>query len=159
MDYDVSLNMGVELKMVRQSVLDYTKVCATWVERVCIPQLHPYFGRPMEHVAYYMSMEESPVGGLKLTRDQWLGAINENSVEGIEGVPVSPEVQKKVEEWLLGLHARLSMNKKTKTLAQDIIDTWVEGREEGTSEQEEETKGKHRWEVLPLDSIPMEDLD
>ena len=153
MDYDINLNMKVELTMVRQNALNYT----TWTDPSSYSQLHPYCGRPREDVAYYMSLEQSPVGGLKLTHKQWLEMLQGKPIdECIGGAPVSGEVQRKVMGWLLGLHSGLASNDNTKTILQDIIDARFGSRE---GEVVEESRSTDQWEILPMDTITMADLD
>ena len=104
-----------------------------------------------------MSLEQSPVGGLKLTHKQWLDLLQGKPIdESIGGAPVSGEVQRKVTGWLLGLHSRFASNDDTKTILQDIIDARFGSRE---GHVVEESRSTERWEILPMDTITMADLD
>jgi len=94
-----------------------------------------------------MSLEQSPVGGLRLSHKQWIDAMNGKDVENLEKFPVLPETREKFKEWLLSLNATLSLSEVTKTLIQDTIDARFGSRMK-------EAKGTgSRWEVLPLDSV------
>jgi hypothetical protein len=111
----------------------------------------------VEEVSYYMSLEQSPVGGLRMSHKQWLGVMRDKNVESLESHPVPPEVQKKAINWLLGLNALFSLREETKTLVQDIIDARMGGEEEETKKKKEDNTS--RWEVIPLESIDFADLD
>jgi len=98
-----------------------------------------------------MSLEQSPVGGLELSHKQWFDILRGRPVENLEKFPVSPEVRKRVTEWLQGLAIRLSMNEGTETLIQDIIDARFGGRKEETSDAGGENSGGVRMEVFELE--------
>jgi len=101
-----------------------------------------------------MSLEQSPVGGLGLSYKQWLDILRGKPVENLDKFPVSPEVRKRVTEWLQGLATRLSVNEGTETLVQDIIDARFGDMEEETSDTEGESDGRHagaRMEVYALE--------
>lgn len=160
MDYDVSLNMKAELTMVRRGVSD--DCVSAFADPASCFQLQPYCGRPVEEVAYYMSLEQSPAGGLRLSHKQWIDIMKGKDFGNLERFPVPPEAREGVTRWLLGLNARLSTNEETKTLIQDVIDARFGRREEET----DKGKGRagsnsdpRRWTVLPLDSVRLEDLE
>ena len=92
----------------------------------------------MEEVAYYMSLEQSPVGGLGLPYKHWLDILRGKPVEGLDKFPVSPEVRKRMTEWLHGLNLKFFLNEGTETLVQDIIDARFGGGGEGETSGEEE---------------------
>ena len=68
----------------------------------------------------------------------WLDILQGKPVEGLDKFPVSPEVRKRMTEWLHGLNLRFFLNEGTETLVQDIIDARFGGGEGETGGREEE---------------------
>ena len=103
----------------------------------------------MEEVAYYLSMEQSPAGGLGLSHKQWVNIIKGKDT-GDEGFPVSTEVVEPVMEWLHNLHKVLPANKGTETPVQDVVfeDEKVESNGPG-----ENGGGSSRWKEISLEDM------
>jgi len=105
----------------------------------------------VEEIAYYMSLEQSPVGGLGLSYKQWLDILRGRPVANLDKFPVSPEVRKRTTDWLQGLNLTFFMNEGTETLVQDIIDAKFGSRKGETSGKEGEAGGDARMEACALD--------
>ena len=136
-------------------------------------QFAPFIGRSKKEVAYYMSMEQSPFGGLRLSPKQWYDVMRTGDVGDNESHPVPPEVQKEAINWMLSVDAALSLHEETKTVVQDIIDArmgWGEGEKQDSekyfkkddkkeskkeSKKEGKKKSTSRWEEQPLSSIDL----
>lgn len=111
----------------------------------------------MEEVAYYMSLEQSPAGGLRLSHKQWINLMKGKQVKNLEKFPVHPETREATSEWLLGLNAKLSLSESTKTLVQDTLDARFGSRKEETEKGKGKEESGPRWEVWPLDCILLPD--
>ena len=82
----------------------------------------------MEEVAYYLSLEQSPAGGLKYSHNQWITILKTGNTDCVGNFPVPPDVQERAIEWLLRVSTLLSLEKKE--IVQDTIDARLGRRKE-----------------------------
>ena len=102
-------------------------------------------------------MEQSPVGGLRISHKKWCEVMKTGYFGNVESHPVPPEVQNKTIKWLLGLNAYFSLHEATKTMVQDIIDARM-GGDEGEKKKSSKKASASRWEVVPLESLDLAEL-